>query len=149
MTKVSDHLPCFSIMKLNTKTVIKPKLVKVTKITPNNINKFKEEVCKRISQTEFDRNPLIDPNQNYNKLEKIITNAKVKCFPETTTKFNKYKHKICPWMTYGILNSTRSRDRMYVKLKQVDQLDPGWHRVQFLEFYIISPFLEFYIILAL
>ena len=25
--------------------------------------------------------------------------------------------------------------------KQVDQLDPGWHRVQFLEFYIISRLL--------
>ena len=28
MTKISDHLPCFSIMNLNTKTVIKPKFVK-------------------------------------------------------------------------------------------------------------------------
>ena len=122
MTKISDHLPCFSIMNLNTKTVIKPKLVKVTKINPSNINDFKAEVQKKISQTNFDRDPLIDPNQNYDKLEKILKNAKQKCFPETVIKFNKYKHKIAPWITYGILNSTRSRDRMYVKLIKLNPL---------------------------
>ena len=122
MTKISDHLPCFSIMNLNTKTVIKPKLVKVTKINPSNISNFKDEVEKRISQSDFDRNPLTDPNQNYNKLENIIKQAKMKCFPETVVKFNKYKHKICPWITYGILNSTRTRDRLYVKWKKLNPL---------------------------
>ena len=122
MTKISDHLPCFSIMNMNTKTVIKPKLVKVTKINPSNICNFKDEVEKRISQSYFDRNPLTDPNQNYNKLENIMKQAKMKCFPETVVKFNKYKHKICPWITYGILNSTRTRDRLYVKWKKLNPL---------------------------
>ena len=122
MTKISDHLPCFSIINLNTKSIPKPKHIKVTKTTPSNINDFKEEVGKKISITNFDRNPLSDPNLNYNKLEKIIKDARVKCFPETTVKFNKYKHKICPWITYGILNSTRSRDKLYVKWKKLNPL---------------------------
>ena len=122
MTKISDHLPCFSIMNLNTKTIIKPKFVKVTKITPSNITNFQSEVDKKILLTDFDRNPLTDPNENYNKLEKIIKHARIKCFPETTVRFNKYKHKICPWITYGILNSTRTRDRLYVKWKKLNPL---------------------------
>ena len=122
MTKISDHLPCFSIINLNTKSIPKPKYIKVTKTTPSNINDFKDEVGKKISLTNFDRNPLSDPNLNYNKLEKIIKDARVKCFPETTVKFNKYKHKICPWITYGILNSTRSRDKLYVKWKKLNPL---------------------------
>ena len=122
MTKISDHLPCFSIINLNTKTILKPKYIKVTKITQSNIDNFKVEVENRINRTKFDRNPLTDPNINYDKLEKLIKDARVKCFPETTVKFNKYKHKICPWITYGILNSTRSRDRLYVQWKKINPL---------------------------
>ena len=32
-------------------------------------------------------------------------------------KFNKYKHKISKWITYGILKSIRFRDNLYKKLK--------------------------------
>ena len=42
---------------------------------------------------------------------------KNKHLPDKTVKFNKYRHKLNPWMTSGILESIRSRDKMYKKLK--------------------------------
>ena len=33
-------------------------------------------------------------------------------------KFNKYEHKISPWITHGILNSIKFRDKLYVRWKK-------------------------------
>ena len=122
VTKISDHLPCFSIINYNIKRNTKPEYVKITKSGPNAIDDFKSEIKESISSTVFDKNPLSDPNLNYNKLENIIRVAKERCFPQIEVKFNKYKHKICAWMTFGILNSIKTKDRLYVKWKKTNSL---------------------------
>ena len=60
--------------------------------------------------------PNHDPNINYDKLEKILCEAKEKHLPVKTVKFNKYKHKRSPWITLGILKSIKFRDGLYKKL---------------------------------
>ena len=79
---------------------------------------FQNEIQSQIENSYFEVELLSDPNINYEKLEKIITDANIKCFPTNEVKFNKYKHKISPWMTSGILNSIKFRDKLYCKWKK-------------------------------
>ena len=119
VTKISDHLPCFSTIKVKFKATSKPpEFVKVDKNGPKDIEDFRKEVQKCINLTDFDNDLLADPNDNYEKLETIIKLAKEKCLPLTEVKFKKYKHKISPWITFAIINSIKSRDQLYVKWKK-------------------------------
>ena len=55
-----------------------------------------------------------------NKMELIIKESREKCLPQTEVKFNKYKHKISPWITFAIINSIKKRDQLYVKWKKAN-----------------------------
>ena len=119
VTKISDHLPCFSSIKVMIKANNKPpEFVKVDKNGPEAIENFKKEVKDKISRTHFENDLLADPNINYEKLQSIIKSAKEKFLPLTEVKFKKYKHKISPWITYDIINSIKDRDRLYVRCKK-------------------------------
>ena len=52
---------------------------------------------------------------NYNKLHEIIIDCKHRHLPFKRKKFNRYKHKISPWITPAILISIRHRDQLYKK----------------------------------
>ena len=39
--------------------------------------------------------------------------------PLITTRFNKYRHKLNPWITKGILKSLKTKDKIFKELKQV------------------------------
>ncbi len=57
---------------------------------------------------------------NYNTLHEIIQQANLKHMHIKLIKFNKYKHKISPWITIGILLSIQYRDNLYKKHKMAD-----------------------------
>ena len=121
VTKISDHLPCFSSIKVSFKANSKPpKFVKVDKNGPSAIEDFRNEVKKQINRTYFENDLLADPNENYGKLESIIKLAKEKYLPLSEVKFKKYKHKISPWITFTIIKSIKEKDRLYVKWKKTN-----------------------------
>ena len=93
---------------------------------PSEMQAFREEIKTQIENTIFEDDLLADPNINYEKLEKIITEAKTKCFPIKEVKFNKYKHKISPWMTSDILDTMKFRDKLYVKWKKNNPLSSNY-----------------------
>ena len=53
----------------------------------------------------------------YDIFENYITKIKQKHMPCISVKFKKYKHKLSNWITYGILNSIKFRDKLYSQLK--------------------------------
>ena len=59
---------------------------------------------------------IADHNENYNIIENIIIDSKNKHLPSKLVRFNKYKHKLSPWITNGILTSISFRDKLYHKL---------------------------------
>ena len=120
VTKISDHLPCFSIINYTAKINAKPKYVKVCKKGPNEMDAFLKEFSDKLELETFISDPLADPTINYSKLEEIITTSKQNSFPETVVKFNKYKHRLQPWITFDILNQIRSRDNLYIRLKNTN-----------------------------
>ena len=62
------------------------------------------------------RDLLNDPNENYNAFEKIILDAKDKFLSPKKVWFKKYRHKLSPWITNGILTSIKQRDKIHLSL---------------------------------
>merc|ERR1712208_180064 len=130
LKKISDHLPCFSTINIRTKNIQNPKFIKIRASGEHAMEAFRNEIKLSIDKCIFENDLFTDPNINYDKLENIITAAKDKCFPEKEVKFNKYKHKIAPWMTHGILNSIQFRDKLYVKWKKTDPSHIQYNQVE-------------------
>ena len=120
VTSISDHMPCFSIINYEIKNEPKSKFIKIRKKGAIEMQAFRDEIKLRVASADFEVDLLSDPNTNYGKLEGIIKNAHEKCFPVKTVKFNKYKHRVSPWITPDILKSIKFRDDLYVKWKKCD-----------------------------
>ena len=68
-----------------------------------------------------------DPNQNYKILSDIIEKCRKKHFPEKLVKFNKRRHKANKWITYGVIKSINSRDKMYQDFKKLSPNDSKYN----------------------
>ena len=88
----------------------------------NAMLNFQRDVSNSLSETIFNNSLFSDPNESYDKLENVIINAKNKHFQPKYVPFKKYKHKLSPWMTAGILRSIKFRDNLY---KQLIKTDPN------------------------
>ena len=64
---------------------------------------FSREISTSQEYWNLNRSLFGEPNENYNMLQNIILQAKSKYLSPKTVRFNKYKHKIPPWLTTGIL----------------------------------------------
>ena len=115
-SKISDHLPCFAIINVKKDRRKLPKLVTINVNNEQAVQSFKDELQNKISAEMFDRNPLSDPNVNYNKLNEILVECKKKHMPTKQVRFNKRKHKATPWITYGIMESIKHKDKLLAKL---------------------------------
>ena len=114
--QIADHNPYF--ITLDYLKLIKNR-AKYTKVYNNNaeaINNFKTEVQQQAIMNKLNINVSSDPNLNYNILSDHISTALNKHMPIIITKFKKYRHKKCKWITQGILNSIKFRDRLYKRL---------------------------------
>ena len=120
LKKISDHLPCFTALNINNMRVMKPKFVNIIDKGSQAMENFRTEITNELNKKNFDMNLMTSPNVNYQVLEDTIKSAHKKCFPIKEVKFNKYKHKIAPWITNGILRSMKFRDKLYVKWKKCD-----------------------------
>ena len=90
----SNHQPYFTT--INWKTHEKPpKHIKICKQTSANIDRFRIDLNKSNILENIDLNVDANPNANYEALDGIIENARLRNFPVKTVELNKYKHKKC------------------------------------------------------
>ena len=82
------------------------------------MNHFKTEITSACLVEQIDSDPNLDPNYNYNIIEKKLTEAKQKHLQCKKVKFNKHKHKKSLWITKAILRSIKRRYFSYRKLKE-------------------------------
>ena len=118
LSQISDHLPCFISLeyyfpqsKSNAKRI--RLLSKQANSFSNLRNDLRSEHIKRKLKASLGSNP----NTSYNNFNDILQSLINKNFPIKWVKFNKYKHKISPWVTQGILISIKYKDCLYKKLK--------------------------------
>ena len=78
------------------------------------MNHFKTEITSACLVEQIGSDPNLDPNKNYNIIEKKLTEAKQEHLQCKKVKFNKHKHKKSLWITKAILRSIKRRD-FYIK----------------------------------
>ena len=130
VSKISDHLPYFTCMGTKRRKQNNAQYINVFNNSPADINKFCEEVKSKMESQLFDNDLLSDPNLNYNKFQKVLIDAKEKYIPVKVTKANKYKHKLSPWITSGIIRSIKFRDNLYKNLKSLNPNSEGYNTTQ-------------------
>ena len=115
---LSDHFACFtSINVFEKKDFTRPKWTRVYNQTKADIDNFCLELESSIRSTEFINILNHDPNENYDKIERLVCDARQKCMPSKLEKVKRYKHKLSPWITSGILKSIKFRDQLYKAMK--------------------------------
>ena len=115
-TDLSDHFPYFIALDICKTVNHKPKFVNVNNNSESAFQSFSREISTSLENWNLNRNLFGDPNENYNMMENIILQAKSKYLSPKTVRFKKYKHKISPWLTAGILQSIKCRDVLYRRL---------------------------------
>ena len=70
------------------------------------------------------------PNHEYDIFERITVTAYEKHFPNKRVKVNKYKHKLSPWITTGLIKSVEFRNKLYKRLKACPQDNPEHDRMK-------------------
>ena len=118
---IFQHLKFVKTYKQN------PKYVRINVSNDAALESFVTEVSTASIYEKVDTNLLSDPTQNYNIIEKPILEAKEKHLPSKIMRFNKYRHKISPWITNGILASIRHRDKPYYQKSQIPTADANYH----------------------
>ena len=131
MSNISDHQPYFIVLDQIKSEQISPKTVLIiNKNTPAATKHFYDAVVQANIYEKLNKDTLSDPNSNYDLLENILCNLYDKHFPTKLVKLKKYKHKKSTWITVGILNSIKYKDKLYRNLKQTVQNDTSYNILQ-------------------
>ena len=88
MTKISDHLPCFTVIKTENFTKMTPKFIMVNSNSQEAIESFKLKLSLKLTATHFDPELIQDPNVNYEKLHTVIIECKNKYLPAKRVRTN-------------------------------------------------------------
>ena len=127
-TAPSDHFAYFSAFEVCKAYRPNPKFVRINVSNDATLESFVTEVSTAGIYEKLDTNLLsVKITQNYNMIEKTILEAKEKHLPSKIVRFNKYRHKISPWITNGILASIRHRDKLYYEKSQIPTTDANYH----------------------
>jgi len=94
-----------------------------------NTEKFLKKVANDIAKHQFSHDEKDNPCENFVKLDKCIQQNFESSFPEKKVRFNKYKHKVSPWMTNGILKSIHRRDNLSKKIKNTPSNSPNYEQL--------------------
>ena len=92
---------------------------------------FREELSRLDIPSRLNANLLSDPNIDYGKFEEVLCACFNKHFPKKWIKVNKYKDKLSPWITSGIIKSIEFRDNLYNKLKACTTDSPEYELNQY------------------
>ena len=126
LSAMPDHFPYFSVLDIMKKKDHKPKFVEIRNNDATSFALFQNEVASAMASHVFENALFGDPNKNCSIFEDIISNAKHKHLQPKTVRFKRYKHKLSPWMTKGILVSIKLRDKLFCRLKSTQETSPHY-----------------------
>ena len=95
-TELSDHFPCFLCLDQKLSKNSPPKFIEITNNDTSAISTFCSDFNNINIMQKLDQNTSMDPTDNYNIIEDLITSNMNKHFPTKKVKFDKHKHKYSP-----------------------------------------------------
>ena len=120
-SKLSDHFPIFLSIPLDVEKVKQSKTVTIKSNSATDIDKFKCTLDQINWSSVVNFENMDNINIKYNNFMSKFTSIQNECLPEKVVKFDKHKHPINPWITSGLINSIKYRDRLFSKLKKTDR----------------------------
>lgn len=114
---LSDHLPYFITLDYLKRNINTYNYVTSYKMDTAALTDFKNFLNNADIMNKI--NICLNVDEKYESLQNIIKEGLNTCLPIKTCRFNKYKHKKCPWITSGILQSIKHRDKLYRQLKSL------------------------------
>ena len=136
VSKLSDHFPVFTCQELFKSNKASKKYITIQEKSGDALDNFSQYIQETINSTEFNSELITDPNINYDKLENIIIEGNRRYFPIKEKRFNKYTHRLNPWMTQGIMRSLKFKDKLYRKLKSLspDSYEYATHKTNLINY---------------
>ncbi len=126
LTDISDHLPVFISLKNVKQAQSRPTYRYIRDTSNENCKKYLNKIAEMIAATEFETSLTTNPNIAYKTLSDILTNSYNSTFPVKRIKVTKYNTKQSPWITQGLLNSIKTRDILFRKLKKTKRDNPSY-----------------------
>ena len=117
-SQISDHQPYFLSFQCQSSQKISDKIATIVKRPDNFYDVLRQELTDCNLMTKINLEDHADPNQNYNILDKTVTELIDKYSTVKKIKFKKHKHKKSEWITDGIMKSIAFRDKLHMRLKQ-------------------------------
>ena len=130
MSNISDHFPCLVKLEILKDKPKRPKYIQKRIISEAATHNFREELRSLDISSQLSPNLMTDPNPEYDIFERITVTAYEKHFPNKRVKVNKYKHKLSPRITAGLIKSIEFRDKIYKRLKACPQDNPEHNRME-------------------
>ena len=130
ISQMSDHLMTFSSFCPKKTHSLPPNTITFQVSDTVSMNKFVTAINNSSLFDKLEKNVNTDPTKNYDTIKSTIVDSIQQYLPMRTVKFNKYKHKARPWITYGIIKSIKNRDIMYRKLKCVSPETEEYSRLK-------------------
>ena len=88
-----------------------PKIYKYNTTNKEAMDNFCTEMKHINLLSKINTNPYSNPNNNYDIIHNCVTEMHKKYFPQKTVKYQKHKHKKSKWITNGIIQSIKNRDK--------------------------------------
>ena len=113
---LSDHQGCFLSIDSLSRIRMPDRYITITKKVPDYNEKVFEYITNADLVNRINNNSNL--SENYEVLVDTLKGAIIANTETKRVRINKYKQKKTPWITIGLLNSIKSRDKLYKRLKQ-------------------------------
>ena len=130
MSNISDHFPCMVKLEILKDEPKWPKYIQKRIISEAATHNFREELRSLDISSQLRPNLMTDLDPEYDIFERITVTAYEKQFRNKRVEVNKYKHKLSPWITTGLIKSIEFRDKSYKRLKACPQDKPAHNRME-------------------
>ena len=122
VSTISDHFMPFICLNKKRPSNNRPKTASYQVSDSVSINNFVTAVRNIDFNSIIDSDLNTNPNETYSVIHTHIDQCIKTHLPFRNIKFSKYKHKINPWITQGILRSLKTRNYMYRRLKSISPI---------------------------
>ena len=97
------------------------KFIKIERKSQTAMQNFVEELRSMKICEHLNQNVNENPEDKYCRFARLVKSAKEKHLQPKIVKYNKTRQKKCCWMSYGILESINTKNRLYKRFIQTDK----------------------------
>jgi len=94
--------------------------VEIRNESPEIINSINHDIIEAQLENNMNFNANGDPNTNYNILHGTVQSIIDKHIIVKKVRFKKHRHKLEPWITRGIINSIKTKDKLLRELRRTN-----------------------------